>query len=158
MLHIFQRMQQCLQKVLHTWGNGVLYAKSFYKWCLHVNFPSFFTENVKLLIEGCPYPPWFLFWKKSFTLGGSMFKPFLGNCAQITGKTLLPDLRVAQAPAAPSRSILLILCILFNTYIYIILYVLHIKYKCIYIYIYVFIYYKLSLLPRAYIYIYICIL
>ena len=31
---------------------------------------------VKLLIEGFPYPPWFLFWKKSFTLGGSMLKPF----------------------------------------------------------------------------------
>ena len=53
-------------------------------------------DAVKLLIEGFPYPPWFLFWKKSFTLGGSMLKPFLGNCAQITGKN--PSSRFKGCP------------------------------------------------------------
>jgi len=77
-----------------------------------VKAPVFILGPVKLLIEGFPYPPWFLFWKKSFTLGGSMLKPFLGNCAQITGKN--PSSRFEGCPGT---------CCSFKIYITYIMYI-----------------------------------
>ena len=61
-----------------------------------------------------------------------MLKPFLGNCAQITGKN--PSSRFEGCPGTCCSFKIYITYIMYIVeYIYIILYILYIIYKCIYI-------------------------